>query len=180
MAYLTEYGGNKPTATEGESEMPEADPERAEEWSMHLDDQLCFALYAASRAVTGLYRPVLDELGLTYPQYLVMLVLWDRDSVPVKDLSAALQLDYGTLTPLLKRLESHGLLRRERRADDERSVRITLTSDGAALRSRARAVPAFIGDAMGLGDTEFGQLRASLRRLAANVTEAEAKPRPTI
>ena len=152
----------------------------AEEWSTRLDDQLCFALYAASRAITGLYRPLLDELGLTYPQYLVLLVLWDRGSVPVKELGAALQLDYGTLTPLLKRLESHGLLRRERRADDERSVMITLTGDGAALRARARAVPAFIGAAMGLEAAEFDQLRASLRRLTSNVVKASAEPPPAI
>src|SRR3981081_1876070 len=109
-----------------------------EQWSMVLEDQLCFALYAASRAVTGLYRPLLEELGLTYPQYLVMLVLWGRGSVPVKDLGATLQLDYGTLTPLLKRLETHGLLRRERRAEDERSGLITLTAQGAGLQERAR------------------------------------------
>jgi len=152
----------------------------ADEWSMLLDDQLCFALYAASRAITGLYRPLLDELGLTYPQYLVLLVLWNRGSVPVKELGAALRLDYGTLTPLLKRLEFHGLLRRERRADDERSVMITLTSDGAALRTRARAVPAFIGSAMGLEAAEFDQLRTSLRRLTSNVVKASAEPPPAI
>jgi MarR family transcriptional regulator, organic hydroperoxide resistance regulator len=141
-------------------------------WSMVLDDQMCFALYAASRAVTGLYRPLLDALGLTYPQYLVLLVLWDRGSVPVKELGAALQLDYGTLTPLLKRLEAHGLLRRERRADDERSVQITLTPEGTALRERARSVPTFIGSSMGLSPAEFESLRASLRRLTENVTGA--------
>src|SRR5258708_13305264 len=86
----------------------------ADEGSMLLDDQLCFALYAASRAVTGLYRPVLDALGLTYPQYLVLLVLWERGSVPVKQLGAALQLAYATLTPLPKRLSTPGLLRHER------------------------------------------------------------------
>jgi MarR family transcriptional regulator, organic hydroperoxide resistance regulator len=148
----------------------------AEQWSMTLDDQLCFALYAASRAVTALYRPVLDALGLTYPQYLVMLVLWERDSVPVKELGAALQLDYGTLTPLLKRLETHGLLRRERRIDDERSVLITLTEGGAALRERARELPAFIGNAMDLDTAEFEQLRTSLRRLTANVAKAAGAP----
>jgi DNA-binding MarR family transcriptional regulator len=146
-----------------------------EQWSMALDDQLCFKLYAASRAVTGLYRPVLDALGLTYPQYLVLLVLWERGSVPVKKLGAALQLDYGTLTPLLKRLEAHGLLRRERRADDERSVMITLTEQGAALRERARQIPALIAGATDLDAPEFDQLRASLRRLTANVTEAERR-----
>jgi MarR family transcriptional regulator, organic hydroperoxide resistance regulator len=124
--------------------------------------------------VTGLYRPLLDALGLTYPQYLVLLVLWDRGSVPVKELGAALQLDYGTLTPLLKRLEAHGLLRRERRTDDERSVQITLTPEGTALREQARAVPAFIGSSMGLSPAEFESLRASLR-LTENVTKACAE-----
>jgi len=145
-----------------------------EQWSMVLDDQMCFALYAASRAVTALYRPVLDALGLTYPQYLVLLVLWDRGSAPVKDLGTALQLDYGTLTPLLKRLEQRGLLTRERRPDDERSVLITLTEQGGALREKAAAVPRFIGNAMGLEQSEFEQLRASLRCLTANVTRAAA------
>src|SRR5258708_25930433 len=93
-----------------------------EQWTLALDRQLCFALYAASRAVTALYRPLLDALGLTYPQYLVMLVLWEQESVLVKELGAALQLDYGTLTPLLKRLETHGLLRRERRAPHHTAV----------------------------------------------------------
>jgi MarR family transcriptional regulator, organic hydroperoxide resistance regulator len=137
-----------------------------------LEDQLCFALYAASRAVTALYRPLLDALGLTYPQYLVLLVLWERGAVPVKDLGAALHLDYGTLTPLLKRLEQHGLLRRERRPDDERSVLITPTPAGAALRARAREVPDVIGAGMGLTEAEFTTLRATLRTLTANVENA--------
>ena len=140
------------------------------EWSLLLDDQLCFALYAASRAVTGLYRPVLDDLGLTYPQYLVLVVLWERGSAQVKDLAAALHLDYGTLSPLLKRLTANGLVRRERRPDDERSVQITLTEEGAALRDRAHAVPRTLGDVMGLDDTEFDQLRQLLRKLTGNVT----------
>src|ERR671925_402329 len=97
------------------------------EFSLLLDDQLCFALYAASRAVTNSYRPLLDELGLTYPQYLVMLVLWEHDAVPIKDVGAALELDYGTLTPLSKRLEASGLVQRQRRPDDERTVQVTLT-----------------------------------------------------
>jgi DNA-binding MarR family transcriptional regulator len=142
--------------------------------SLLLDDQMCFALYAASRAVTGLYRPLLDDLGLTYPQYLVLLVLWDRGAVPIKDLSAALQLDYSTLSPLLKRLESRGLIHRTRRADDERSVLIALTDAGAALRGRAREIPVAIGEAMGLDDAESDRLRSSLRRLTGNVTRASA------
>src|ERR1700744_243720 len=125
-----------------------------EQWSMLLNDQACFALYAASRALTSLYRPVLEELGLTYPQYLVLLVLWERGSVPVRELGAALHLDYGTLTPLLKRLEAHGMLRRERSARDERSVLITLTEDGTALQDRARSIPAFIATEAGLTPAE--------------------------
>ncbi|MFG2848594.1 MarR family winged helix-turn-helix transcriptional regulator [Kitasatospora sp. NPDC048296] len=145
-----------------------------QQFSLLLDDQMCFALYAASRAVTGLYRPLLDDLGLTYPQYLVLLTLWDRDAVTVKELGAALHLDYGTLTPLLKRLEVAGLLRRERRPDDERAVVITLTEEGTVLRERARAIPAAIGDAMGLDPEEFERTRATLRRLTDNVTRHAA------
>jgi DNA-binding MarR family transcriptional regulator len=150
----------------------EQQPERG--FSLLLDDQMCFALYAASRAVTGLYRPMLEELGLTYPQYLVLLVLWERGEASVKDLGTALHLDYGTLTPLLKRLETNGLLRRERRPDDERSVWITLTDEGAALRERSLAIPAAIGDAMGLDPDEFERTRAALRRLTDNVAARTA------
>lgn len=138
--------------------------------SLLLDDQLCFALYAASRAVTGRYRPLLDGLGLTYPQYLVMLVLWEHGSVPVKELGSALQLDYGTLTPLLKRLEANGLLRRERDPGDERLVVVSLTDDGVALRERAKGVPPAISDAMGLTPSEAEDARRLLRRLTDNVT----------
>jgi DNA-binding MarR family transcriptional regulator len=147
----------------------DADQQSDREFSLLLDDQMCFALYAASRAVTGLYRPILEELGLTFPQYLVLLALWEHDEVSVGELGVVLQLDYGTLTPLLKRLETNGLLRRERRRDDERAVRISLTEEGTALRQRARAIPAAIGDAMGLEPDEFDETRATLRRLTANV-----------
>lgn len=145
---------------------------RDEQWSMLLSDQVCFALYAASRALTSLYRPVLDELGLTYPQYLVLLVLWERGSVPVRELGAALHLDYGTLTPLLKRLEAHGIVRRERSASDERSVLITLTEQGTALQDSARSVPALAGNATAMERAELDQLLALLRKLTANVTAA--------
>jgi DNA-binding MarR family transcriptional regulator len=138
--------------------------------SLLLDDQMCFALYAASRAVTAFYRPVLEQLGLTYPQYLVLMALWEHDEVAVKDLGATLQLDYGTLTPLLKRLEVNGLVRRERRSDDERAVWISLTDEGAALRERARAIPPLVDDAMGLDPEEFVRIRAVIHRLTANVT----------
>jgi len=157
---------------------PRTDPAEATapEPSLLLDDQMCFALYAASRAVTALYRPLLDQLGLTYPQYLVMLVLWERGASPVKDLGAALQLDYSTLSPLLKRLEAAGLVRRERRTDDERSVLIDLTDAGLALRDKARAVPPIIGDAMDLPADDFAALRAALRRLTESVSTYEPPP----
>jgi DNA-binding MarR family transcriptional regulator len=135
-----------------------------------VDDLLCFALYAASRAVTAAYRPLLQDLGLTYPQYLVMVALWERESMPVKDLGDALQLDYGTLTPLLKRLETAGLITRQRRVDDERSVQVGLTPEGSAMRSATSGVTTAIGDAMGLPEAEVDRLRDALRRLTANVT----------
>ncbi len=143
----------------------------ATDGSLLLDDQLCFALYAASRAVTARYRPLLEELGLTYPQYLVMLVLWDQDSVSVRDLGAALQLESSTLSPLLKRLEAGGLLRRERRPDDERSVAIRLTDAGARLKERAHTVPLAIGDAMGLTAEQDAMTKQLLRLISSNVTD---------
>lgn len=148
---------------------------------MLLDDHLCFTLYAASRAVTSAYRPLLDAVGLTYPQYLVMLVLWQHGTAPVKNLVAALQLDYGTLTPLIKRLEAHGLLKRERRADDERVVEVALTPEGAALRQRIHTVPLAMGDAMGLTPGEIRTAQDLLRRLTANVIRhtSDAEPAET-
>ncbi|GGX73186.1 MarR family winged helix-turn-helix transcriptional regulator [Streptomyces minutiscleroticus] len=142
----------------------------AEAYSLLLDDQLCFALYAASRAVTARYRPLLDELGLTYPQYLVMLVLWDRDSVSVRDIGTALQLESSTLSPLIKRLETAGLVLRQRRADDERSVTVSLTDEGRSLRNRARCVPTAIGDAMGLTPQQHEAAKDILRLLTTNVS----------
>ncbi|TVT62889.1 MarR family transcriptional regulator [Amycolatopsis rhizosphaerae] len=134
-----------------------------------LDDQVCFALYAASRAVTNLYRPLLDKLGLTYPQYLVMLVLWEHGSRQVKELGKALDLDSGTLSPLLKRLEKLGLIRRERRAEDERSVSVTPTEAGIALQERATCLPDTIADAMGLNPQALDDLRDTLRQLTDSV-----------
>ncbi|MGW0554140.1 MarR family winged helix-turn-helix transcriptional regulator [Streptomyces sp. NPDC002926] len=130
-----------------------------------LDDQLCFALYSASRAVTAAYRPVLAELELTYPQYLLMLAVWERGEVPMKELGAALGLDYGTLSPLLKRLESAGLLRRERQPEDERLVMVAATERGEALRERAEQVPTAMGRRYGLTADEAGRLRDQLRDL---------------
>ncbi|MFK4527582.1 DNA-binding MarR family transcriptional regulator [Bradyrhizobium japonicum] len=106
-----------------------------------LDNQICFAVYSAAHAFNRVYKPLLDRLGLTYPQYLVMLVLWERDDVPVKDIGEKLFLDSGTLTPLLKRLEAAHLVRRTRSREDERQVLIALTPQGHALKENARAVP---------------------------------------
>ena len=109
--------------------------------ALRLDHQLCFALYRASRALIRSYTPILEPLGLTYPQYLVLLVLWEADGPSVKHLGERLSLDSATLTPLLKRLEADGLVTRERAESDERVVRIALTDRGAALREKAFAVP---------------------------------------
>ncbi|PWV47816.1 DNA-binding MarR family transcriptional regulator [Nocardiopsis sp. L17-MgMaSL7] len=136
---------------------------------------MCFALYAASRAVTNLYRPLLDPLGLTYPQYLVMMLLWERGECAVKEIGAVLQLDYGTLTPLLKRLETNRLLRRDRDPDDERSVLVTATEDGAALRARARGIPEAIGRVIDLPPEEFEATGLALRKLTSHVLAGEAR-----
>ena len=112
--------------------------------ALRLDHQLCFALYSASLAMTKLYKPLLDAIGLTYPQYLAMLVLWEQDSPTVSELGERLNLDSGTLTPLLKRLEAAGLVQRQRDPQDERRVRIALTSAGQALRAQAEPIPTCI------------------------------------
>jgi MarR family transcriptional regulator, organic hydroperoxide resistance regulator len=136
---------------------------------LELDKQVCFALYSATRAVTQLYRPVLDALGLTYPQYLVMLVLWELGPVCVKDLGTELALDSGTLSPLLKRLETQGHIRRERSTEDERILLVSLTETGAALRARATGVPRKIAGATGMGLAELEALRQNLVRLTESV-----------
>ena len=123
---------------------------------LQLSQQLCFALYSTTHAFNRAYKPLLAPLDLTYPQYLVMLVLWERDGVPVKDIGERLLLDSGTLTPLLKRLEAAELVRRTRSTEDERQVLIALTSRGEALREKARAVPQSIlaASACSIGELE--------------------------
>jgi DNA-binding MarR family transcriptional regulator len=130
-----------------------------------LDNQLCFALYSASLAMTKLYKPLLDELGLTYPQYLVMLVLWEGDGLMVSELGQRLCLDSGTLTPLLKRLESTGLVSRMRDAEDERRVRIQLTAAGRKLKARAAKVPGCVLAASQCSIPELLQLTKQVRTL---------------
>ena len=149
---------------------PEAVPSRSagcpsDDDFLRLDQQVCFPLYAASNALTRAYRPVLAPLDLTYPQYLVMLVLWERDGLSVGDLGQRLRLDSGTLTPLLKRMEAAGLLSRQRASDDERRVEIHLTESGRTLRQAAIAVPPQMLCAMGLSIDELKSLKAGLESL---------------
>src|SRR6478735_1140544 len=135
-----------------------------------LDDQLCFALYAASRAVTARYRPMLDAVGLTYPQYLVMMLLWESDHQTVGQLGARLALDSGTLSPLLKRLTSAGLVTRHRRVEDERSVSISLTDEGRDLREKCFAISEEMIGAIGFNTGEFDDLKTKLRLLTERVS----------
>lgn len=145
----------------------------ADDW-LRLDRQICFSLNAASRAFNGVYRVILKDLGLTYPQYLVMLVLWEDGDQPVKRLGERLRLDSGTLSPLLKRLEAAGLVRRERSARDERSVEVRLTEEGAALRERAVEVPRRIVAATGCDVDEIRALRDRLDQLTSALDAAVA------
>jgi DNA-binding MarR family transcriptional regulator len=138
-----------------------------------LDNQLCFPLYAAARLVTQAYRPHLDALGLTYAQYLVLLVLWERDGQTVTELGERLYLDSGTLTPLLKRLERSGLLRRQRRRDDERVVENRLTPEGRRLKKRAAKVPLALLCEVGLDLEETARIRDTVRGLVGKLERAQ-------
>lgn len=137
-----------------------------------LDRQVCFALAVASRTVIALYRPLLDPMGLTHPQYLVMLALWERSPRSVKDLSAALALDPGTLSPLLKRLEAGGLVVRGRDRADERVLAVELTERGRALRADAERVPPAIIARLGMEVCELEELHAALTRVIAAARSA--------
>ena len=137
---------------------------------LHLDNQLCFALYSTSLAMTKLYKPLLDDLGLTYPQYLAMLVLWERDGLMVSELGDRLYLDSGTLTPLLKRLEVSGHISRLRDVNDERRVHITLTSLGRRLKARAAKVPGCILSASQCALPELMALTAQVQALRQRLT----------
>lgn len=137
-----------------------------------LRRQLCFALYAASNQVTRLYRPVLQPLGLTYPQYLVMLVLWERSPRKVGEIGDHLMLDSGTLTPLLKRMEANGLLTRARDPHDERCVCIALTTAGRALKRRAARIPAMMLDAIDIPIRELEALKTQLQALTLRTRDS--------
>ncbi|WP_085317242.1 MarR family winged helix-turn-helix transcriptional regulator [Derxia lacustris] len=140
--------------------------------ALRLDRQLCFALYSTSLAMTKAYRPLLADLGLTYPQYLVMLLLWERDGLGVGELGERLFLDSATLTPLLKRLEGAGLIARSRDPADERRVLVGLTAAGQALRTRAGAVPAGVLAASGCGMDELLSLKTQLEALRTQLQRA--------
>ena len=138
---------------------------------LHLDQQLCFALHAASRAMVGAYQPLLAELGVTYPQYLVLLVLWEEGTVRLSRVGERLALDSGTLTPLLKRLESQGLVVRRRSSVDERALDIDLTALGKRLRKRAIGLPRAMVCKAALPVDELVRLRKTLRELTKNLVD---------
>ena len=140
-------------------------PQPAGNPALLLDNQLCFALYSTSLAMTKIYKPLLAPLGLTYPQYLAMLVLWEQDGVMVSELGERLYLDSGTLTPLLKRLEATGLIARLRDVADERRVRVTLTSAGRKLKARAAAIPACVVSAAGCSPSDLASLMRQVQAL---------------
>ena len=142
---------------------------RSDELTESLDDQLCLALYLASRAMTATYRPVLDELGLTYPQYLVLRLLWEQGTSSVGEIGARLHLESNTLSPLVKRLEALELVSRQRRAGDERTVDVQLTRQGKAMRRRAAGVPGHVCEATELDAANRARLVRKLRRLTADL-----------
>jgi DNA-binding MarR family transcriptional regulator len=138
---------------------------------LKLDNQLCFSVYALSRLITKAYQPLLDALGVTYPQYLVMMLLWEHESLTVKELGEKLLLDSGTLTPLLKRMEQRGWLNRRRATHDERSVIATLLPAGRALEQKAQEIPLKLGNCLDMTIEEAGELRQQLKPLIAQLTK---------
>lgn len=143
---------------------------RPADQTLRLENQLCFAMYSASLAMTKLYKPMLDALGLTYPQYLVMLVLWEEDGLMVSKIGERLFLDSGTLTPLLKRMEATGLLARLRDAEDERRVRIKLTAGGNGLKVKAADIPSRIRDITGCSLSELISLSQNIKKFRQRLT----------
>ncbi len=139
-----------------------------------LDAQLCFALYSTMLGMNKAYRKLLKEINLTYPQYLVMLVLWEKDGINVSDICDQLFLETTTLTPLLKRLEVSGFIRRQRSSVDERQVMITLTDAGLALKEKAKSIPQCIGESVGYSQTELKQMRESLIDLRKRLFKGNA------
>ncbi len=156
------------TAKSGEVDRALLDMEK-----LRLTEQLCFSIYSAHHVFNRLYKPLLEPLSLTYPQYLVMMALWESDVLSVKDLGRRLGLDSGTLTPLLKRLEKGGYIERKRDVADERRVLISLTAEGKALKTRARAIPDAVMEACGGNLTQISQLKTRLEALCASIETRE-------
>lgn len=141
---------------------------------LQLDQQVCFPLYAASNLLTRAYRPILADLGLTYPQYLVMLALWEKSPLTVGELGNKLWLDSGTLTPLLKRMEGSGIVERRRDAEDERRVLINLTPQGRALRGKARKVPETLSKRLGLSHDDATSLRSAVQSVIRTLAHEQS------
>lgn len=144
---------------------------------LRLENQICFPIYAASRLITREYQPLLDELGLTYPQYLVLMVLWERDGLPVNEIGQKLLLNTNTVTPLLKRMEAQRLVVRQRSADDERRVIVSLTPQGQALQEQAAAVPARLVaglDAEGVDEQALRDMLAQLQKIILHLSEKQS------
>nr|WP_231712859.1 MarR family transcriptional regulator [Arthrobacter sp. zg-Y820] len=144
-----------------------------------LEHQLCFALSVASRSVVGAYKPVLENLGLTHPQYLVMLALWEQSPRSVRSLGGALAMDPATLSPMLKRLEAAGLVARNRAPGDDRSLAVDLTETGRALRQKAAAVPDTMMGRLGLTRAQVQELNGTMRQLITTAQAAAASPEPS-
>ncbi len=149
--------------------------EPAGQTTVRVDTQLCFALYAASRAATAAYRPFLSQLDLTYPRYLVMLVLWEKDDISVGELGNRLFLDSGTLTPLLKKLKSSGLITRKRDSRDDRSVRITLTEKGRELRGQAAQITSTLACRLALPIEQVEAVRGEIWKIFELLTAKESE-----
>ncbi|KEQ23820.1 MarR family winged helix-turn-helix transcriptional regulator [Paenibacillus tyrfis] len=141
---------------------------------LKLDNQLCFSLYACSRAISRMYRPLLDELGLTYPQYLVLLVLWEKEESTVKELSEILDLDSGTLTPMLKRMEAAGLVQRKRSSEDERVVIVRIADKGLALQHKAVCIPQTLFASSGMTLEQMAELNRQVKAMMAHIHELDS------
>lgn len=133
--------------------------------SLKLENQICFPLYVIAKEITGLYRPFLDELDITYPQYLVMMVLWENDGLPVNHIGEKLYLDSGTLTPLLKRLEAKGLILRKRKKEDERVVQVFISDLGKELQQKACEIPSKIYHKVGVSKEDWTELSNSVKKI---------------
>ena len=144
---------------------------------LKLENQLCFPLYACAKEVVRQYTPFLDEIGLTYTQYIAMMVLWENEAVSVKELGSALYLDSGTLTPLLKKMEASGLVQRARDPKDERSVIVSLTESGKALCEKAASIPMKVGSCINLNAQEAGTLYSLLYKILGQITTKNCNPK---